>query len=390
MQEPAVEPGCQCRSLSTRLERPRPMTRLKLALAAALAFVSLVGCAHGRGASQGAGAQELHFDEVVITGDLELDKLNDEELFAAGTSFFAAEDYAQAARYFGRICDFHPNSKHRRAALYNAGLALEKLKAWDDAWVRFSVLADPAKGTGDALDASYRVAETLYHSERYSEAIDVLKVIAGRADLPVDRRIEARVQQGVCELENGQTDVAETTFRSVLNTWNELPDYFPAQAQFFLGEVFRIHYESIELDGTKSTDKLAEDLEYKSELLLSSQGHYLRTIRIGNGYWATAAGQRIGGLYENMYEHMMNAPAPAELVDSEKEVYRAELRKKIRVLISKAITVYERTLEAAERIGSTSPFVAQTRESLARMKQLLLAEARAEEEAPPSSRPPGS
>lgn len=370
------------------------MRHLLTSIVAALAFSSLVGCAHGR-AGAGPNAQEVSFDEVLITGDLELDKLNDEELFAAGTSFFAAEDFAQAARYFGRICDFHPNSRHRRAALYNAGLSLEKLKAWDEAWVRFSELADPAKGTGDALDASYRVAETLYHSERYTDAIEVLKVIAERGDLPADRRIEARVQQGVCELELGQTDVAESTFRGVLNTWNELPDkdlvddYFPAQAQFFLGEIFRVHYESIELDGSKNTDKLAEDLEYKSELLLSAQGHYLRSIRIGNGYWATAAGQRIGNLYENMYDHMVHAPAPAELAEAEQEVYRAELRKKIRVLISKAITVYERTLEAAERIGSSSPFVEQTRESLKRMKDLLLAEARAEEETPPSP-PPGS
>lgn len=388
-----MSPGCQSREPLTGSDLAS-MRHLLTSIVAALAFSSLVGCAHGR-AGAGTNAQEVSFDEVLITGDLELDKLNDEELFAAGTSFFAAEDFAQAARYFGRICDFHPNSRHRRAALYNAGLSLEKLKAWDEAWVRFSELADPAKGTGDALDASYRVAETLYHSERYTDAIEVLKVIAERGDLPADRRIEARVQQGVCELELGQTDVAESTFRGVLNTWNELPDkdlvddYFPAQAQFFLGEIFRVHYESIELDGSKNTDKLAEDLEYKSELLLSAQGHYLRSIRIGNGYWATAAGQRIGNLYENMYDHMVHAPAPAELAEAEQEVYRAELRKKIRVLISKAITVYERTLEAAERIGSSSPFVEQTRESLKRMKDLLLAEARAEEETPPPP-PPGS
>ncbi|MCC6335490.1 MAG: tetratricopeptide repeat protein [Myxococcales bacterium] len=368
------------------------MHRLLSAVLAFLALSSLAGCAHTRERDQ---MQNLQFDEVLITGDLELGKLNAEELFAAATTFFAAEDFAQAARYFGRICDFHQSSPHYRAALYNAGLSLEKLKAWDEAWVRFTVLADPAKGTGDALDASYRVAETLYHSERYPEAIEVLKVIGARADLPTDRRIEARVQQGVCELEMGQPDIAEATFRAVLAEWSALPDrdlvddYFPGQAQFFLGEIFRVHYESIELDGSKNTEKLAEDLEYKSELLLSSQGHYLRAIRVGNGYWATAAGQRIGGLYENMYDHMIHAPAPSELADAEKEVYRAELRKKIRVLISKAITVYERTLEAAERIGSSSPFVEQTRGSLQRMKELLLAEARAEEEPPPSP-PPGS
>lgn len=362
---------------------------------APLFAVLAVGCAHLRPQTTATPAvQQVTFDDVVITGDLELEKLNDEELFAAGTSFYAAEDWAQAARYFSRICDFHPNSKHRRLALYNAGLSFEKLKAWDEAYAKFIELADPAKGTGDSLDAAFRVAEVLYHLERFAEAIDVLRVIADRPDLSVDKRIEARTQQGICELESNDMDTAEKSLRSVLTMYTEHPDkelideYFPAQAQFFVGEIYRLRYESVVLDANKSTEKLADDLEYKSELLLSSQGHYLRAIRLGNGYWATAAGQRIGQLYENMYDHMTNAPAPADLSQDEQDVYRAELRKKIRVLISKAITVYERTLEAAERIGAQSPFVEETRASLQRMKQLLLAEAKAEEEAPPPPPPP--
>lgn len=331
----------------------------------------------------------VEFEPVVITGDLELDKLNDEELFAAGTSFYAAEDYAQAARYFGRLADFFPNSRHRRNALYNAGLSLEKVKMWEEAYQRFSELSDPKKGTGDALDAAYRVAETLYHLERFDDAVAVLDAIASRSDLRIDKILEARTQQGVCELESGRADVAETTLRKVLSLYQEAPDkdviddYFPAQAQFFLGEIFRLHYESITLDANKTVDELAKDLEYKAELLLSSQGHYLRAIRIGNGYWATAAGAQIGGLYENLYDHMINAEAPRELNREEADVYKQELRKKIRVLLTKAITVYERTLEAAERIGAQSPFVEKTRESLKRMKDLLLADAKAEEEEPP-------
>jgi tetratricopeptide (TPR) repeat protein len=356
--------------------------------------VVAAGCVHTRGKVVAAPGQEVRFDEVVITGDLDLAKLNDEELFAAATSFYAAEDWAQAARYFGRLADFHPKSIHRRASLYNAGLALEKLKAWDDAHARFVELADPAKGTGDALDASYRLAEVLYHAERFSEAVDVLKAISARNDLNFDKRFEAKVQQGVCELEMGQKEVAEATLRAAVGEWNELPDkdlvddYFPGQAQFFLGEIFRLHYESVTLDGNRPTEKLAEDLEYKSELLLSSQGHYLRAIRVGNGYWATASGSRIGGLYENMYEHMVNAPAPNELRAEERDVYRSEIRRKIRVLITKAITVYERTLEAAERIGASSPFVEETKTSLRKMKELLLAEVKADEEAPPPPPPP--
>jgi tetratricopeptide (TPR) repeat protein len=370
------------------------MSHLMRLLSAAL-LMTAVACAH----SQNAGlVHEVRFEDVVVTADLELDKLNDEELFAQGTSFYAAEEYAQAARYFGRIADFHASSTHRRQALYNAGLSLVKLHSYDDALARFIELSDPAKGTGDSLDAAFQVALVYYKLERHAEAVEVLKTIADRSELPPDKRLEARVQQGVCEVEVGlptnSLDAAEKTLRSALEFWQDSPekelinDEFPSQAQFYLGEIFRLHYESIILDGSKDTEKLAQDLEYKSELLLSSQGHYLRAIRMGNGYWATASGQRIGNLYENMYEHMTNAPTPSDLDAREAETYKSELRKKIRVLITKAITVYERTLEAAERIGSVNPFVETTKQSLQRMKELLLAEAKSDDVPEPLPPPP--
>lgn len=360
--------------------------------------LGLVGCrttGAGRpdGLAEGAPRREIHFDAVTVTGDLELEKLNDEELFAEGTSAFAAKDFKQAARYFDRLVDFHPDSPHRRAALYNAGLAHERLEQWEEARHRFAELADPAHGQDDALDAAFRVAETLYHLERYTEAASLLATLAAREDIPVGRRMEAQVQQGICELEAGGNEQAEATLRKALARYealseterDEVDDYFPAQAHFFIGETYRLHYEAVKLDPAKGSDKLAEDLNYKAELLLSAQGHYLRSIRVGNGYWATAAGAQIGQMYENLYEHMMNSPAPAELDAEEAEIYRQELRKKIRVLLTKSINIYERTLEAAERIGSQNAFVERTRESLRKVKEWLLADAETEPPPPPAS-----
>ncbi|RKH15407.1 hypothetical protein D7Y15_40625 [Corallococcus sp. AB030] len=351
--------------------------------------LTLTGCrTTGTGTKPDATAnkQVVEFDPVTVTADLELDKLNDEELFAGGTSAFAANDFKQAARYFGRLADFHPNSQHRRQALYNAGLAHQRLKEWDDAYGRFAELAEPEKGQGDALDASFRVAESLYHLERYEEAVKLLTTLAARADLPAGRRIEAQVQQGICQVEAGRTDDAEGTLRKALAAYDALPDkaevedYFPAQAHFFVGEIYRLHYEAVKLEASRGSDGLAQDLNYKAELLLSAQGHYLRAIRVGNGYWATAAGAQIGALYENLHEHMVNSPTPPELNAEEAEVYRQELRKKIRVLLTKSINIYERTLEAAERIGSQNAFVDRTRQSLEKVKTLLLADADADTE----------
>ena len=68
-----------------------------------------------------------------------------------------------------------------------------------------------------------------------------------------------------------------------------IDDYYPAQAQFFLGRFYRTYFSQAVLDPNKpgGTEQLAKDLEYKAELLLSAQGHYLRAIRMGNTTWAT-------------------------------------------------------------------------------------------------------
>jgi tetratricopeptide (TPR) repeat protein len=367
-------------------------------MVAAAVAVTCIGCTGARKAQVADGEdrappREVHFEPLHVVGDPELESLNDEELFAGGTSAYAANDFKKAARYFGRLADFHPDSRHRRVSLYNAGLAHQRLEEWEQAYQRFGDLSDPERGFGDALDATFRVAETLYHLDRHLEAAAILELVANRGDLSWNKRVEAQVQNGICLLEAGMSQPAESSLRRAVSMYNglvhkeEVDDYYPSQAQFFLGEIYRLHYESVVLDPEKGTEKLGEDLEHKAQLLLSAQGHYLRAIRMGNGYWATASGARIGGLYENLYDHMVNSPAPAELDAEAAEVYRQELRKKIRILISKAINVYERTLEAAERIGAQNAFVDNTRLSLRKMKDLLLADAQREEEEAMPARP---
>lgn len=350
----------------------------------AAALVS-VGCRTSGGIGRGVERSEVHFAPVVVRGDPELEKLNDEELFAQGTAAYGAGDYLQSARYFDRIIDFHRASPHRRVALYQSGLSHQRLNQWEEAGVRFSELADAQRGTGDALDAVFRLAETHYHVERFTEAAELLGIVASREDLPLGKRLEAKVQQGVCIMETGDLTAAEKLLRAVVHTWQDLEDprevddYIPSQAQFFVGEIYRLHYEAVRLDVSKGVDALAQELEYKAQLLLSAQGNYLRAIRMGNGYWATAAGAQVGGLYENLYEHMISTQAPGELDAEQAELYRQELRKKIRVLLSKAISIYERTLEAAERIGAANGFVERSRQSLQKMKDLLLADVRTDD-----------
>src|SRR5262249_31158064 len=149
--------------------------------------------------AQGVRPVEMPAQEV--RGDPALARMNDEELFAAGSSAFAAGDARRAAACFERLVISFPESPHLRQAHFNAGLALERLEDWDAARRHFIEIADPY-GKDDALDASFHHAETLYHLERYPEAITLLGKIAARTDLPVARRLEAQVQLGICQVDS--------------------------------------------------------------------------------------------------------------------------------------------------------------------------------------------
>ncbi len=327
-------------------------------------------------------AAEIRYDPQPVEVsrlDLELSGKNDEELFAVGTAAFSSGDFRRAAAAFARVADLFPTSAHEAAALFDAGLAYEKAEDWRLALERFRALERKYVGA-DPTEASFRGAECLYHLRDLAEARAALDRLAGREDLDASDRIRALTQRGIVELEDGKTEEAEKSLRLALSRWKaadeseRLDDYYPAQAQFYLGEVYREWFLAIRLDPAKGgEDKLGKELEYKAEMLLSAQGHYLRAVRIGNADWAVASGYRIGELYDELHRQLTEAPLPPGMDDEHAAAYRSELKKKVRVLVTKAIAIYERTLATAERARvENNRFVERTQASLDRMKRTLL------------------
>ena len=374
------------------------MRRLAPVLAAA-------ACATARGPSGPPPPQELRFAEPAVVEatplGVELSGKNDEELFAVGTAAFAAADYARAAAAFGRLADLFPASAHHPAALYDAGLAHERLSEWRLGLERFRALERDYVGP-DADEASFRVAECLWHLGELAEARAALDRLAGRKDLEPLDQIRALTWRGVVELDQGDAEAAERSLRLALLAWGQrgdrerLDDYFPAQAQYYLGEVYRRHFQAVKLDPSRDgEDRLEQALELKAELLLSAQGHYLRAIRMGNPDWAVASGYRIGELYDELHAHLTGAAIPPGLDAESEAAYRAELARKVRVLLTKAVAVYERTLDAAQRARVENVFVDRTQASLDRVKQALALDGAAAEAGgvPPDadpSRPPAA
>ncbi len=366
--------------------------RLLPLLATALASAALACAAVPRRASApaappagAAGEPVLRFDpeEVKVSPlDLELADKNDEELFALGTAAYGAKDYPRAAAAFARIADRFPGSRHEPAALFDAGLAYEELEEWRLALERFRALSHGWEGP-DALEAEFKVAECQYQLAELGDAHATLEGIAARPALPAAARVRVLTQLGVVELEDGRPDDAEATLRRALAAWQaqgdeeRLDPYYPAQAEYYLGETYRGWFLALAVDPSAGDDrKLQEELEHKAEMLLSAQGHYLRAIRMGDDRWAVASGYRVGELYDSFRQQLLEAPMPPGLDDEAARAYRTELRKRVRVLAAKAIGAYEAALGRAGRSGVDDlRFLGDAQQALQRLQHALEDEA---------------
>ncbi|MGZ6144028.1 MAG: tetratricopeptide repeat protein, partial [Myxococcales bacterium] len=229
-------------------------------------------------------------------------------------------------------------------------------------------------------DAQFHAALAEYKLGRLAAAAQRLHDLAARPGVTILQKASAMVQEAVCRIESGARADGEVLLRSALEIYdrdNEEPidPALPAQAEFWLGEAFRGSFAAEQLDpAAMSSGQLSDALERKAQFLLSAQGHYLRCIRRGDGEWATAAGYRIGELYEGMYDQLLNAPMPRGLDEQQQALYRQQLREKVKNLLGKAIRIYEETLSTAQRTGASNAYVEKTRQALERLRKLLTQE----------------
>src|SRR6185295_18331439 len=101
-----------------------------------------------------------------------------------------------------------------------------------------------------------------------------------------------------------------------------------------------------------------------------------------------------------LYDSFMNAPVPKELKGEAREVYLAELHKKIRILLEKSMKWQRENLLMIERLGVNTDWAEKSKLAYAKLQRLLDPKAPPEEtnpaggeggrrdKAPPAPRPP--
>ena len=302
-----------------------------------------------------------------------LSAMDDATLFDAGTRAFQAGDFEQAAQSFDKLWQDFPKSPQVLPALFDAALSQERLARYGESLARLTKYL----ALKDEPEAQFHAAFAEYQLHRLEAAAARLHSLSSRPDLKPLLKAQALLQEGVCKIEGGPRAEGEKLVRDALAAYEKLDERvdpaLPAQAEFWLGEASRGSFKEALLDpGAMDDSRLQDALEQKSRFLLAAQDHYLKAIHKGDGEWATAAGFRIGEMYESFYDELIQAKPPPGFTAEQRALYESELHKKVRRLVEKAIRIYEQTLTQAQESGSKSSYRQKTQESLDRLRKLLL------------------
>lgn len=353
---------------------------LLAAIAGALSCAPLAGaCASTPPAIE---LPEMSFQVVSGERGPRVESLDPETLYEEGNRAYQSLDFVLAAEKYGLVADRFPTSRFGPASAYNAGMSLEKVQRHADAIRRYEQLVSLVPGTRDAQDGLFRIAacqEALEDWAGMKRTGAILLSPHVQAPTALDRiashAIRGRGAEGLAELA-----LAERDYRAALDLYRDhlaLPAIaqspFVSLAQFRIGEIYRQLFSSIQF--RLPLDRMARDLEDKSNFFLMAQTAYLRAVRLKNPAWAVVAGYRLGLLYEVMYDDMMSAEIPPELTREEVELYYAELRGQVRPLLDRAIDIYERNLRLGQRFGRQDEWVQKTEASLARLRDVMRADA---------------
>ncbi|TNF29504.1 MAG: hypothetical protein EP329_15515 [Deltaproteobacteria bacterium] len=350
---------------------------------ARLAHLLVVGALAGTGACASSGAETVRMDPMTFQvvdegGRLSVEQLDPEVLFHEGNRAFEAGEWTTAARKYRLVHERFAESRFAVVSAYNAALSLEHDGKCDESLPLYRWVVDRTRGSKDAQDALFRVAACGEALGRWELTLETTAEILRPhyAEISVVDRIGARVHHGYAQQNLGRLALAERDFKAALAEYQRHLDV-PALgkspevslAQFQIGELYRDLFASIRFK--LPPDRMARDLQDKSNFFLMAQSAYLKTLRLQHPRYAVVAGYRLGALYEVMYDDMMAAEIPPELTREEVEAYYVELRDKIRPLLVRAIDIYERNLRMGQRFGTTNDWVARTEASLARLKEVL-------------------
>ena len=309
--------------------------------------------------------------------DVTLERLDPADHFRRAAAAYNIGAMREALSHFLAVVIRHPESPDFSESAYRSGVVYEKFSRYEKALDYYRRALDVDTSPARVRDLRFRILGCLFmmkDTAGQQEQVDILEKSTGLND---DDMLELHVRESVLIFQRDGAEKAaprlEDAYKEWERGWNSqrvLNNYFGAMAAFYLGEVERERSRTVILQ--LPSEKVMEGLNVKARHLLEAQDKYVRCIKTNNIYWATAAGYRVGELYENLYDDFLGAPHPENQTAEQKEVYDCILAKRITVLMHKAIRIWDDAVRMGTRLRVDNEWTKRTHEKLEVIKARYL------------------
>ncbi len=323
--------------------------------------------------------QGEEFRVVGSSGSGQGDAFDATLLFERGIALMREQHCPEALVEFDRLVAQFPTASIIPLAHYNRGLCLQRGQRWPDA---ATAMQSAAVSTEPVLahDALFRLAvvgESGANPAWVLEATDALRTRA--LPLTLTERVEVAARRASARLAQGNLEEAEreaTEAASIAPTPEAIraldDDTHAAEAKVVLAEVTRRRSLAVRY-AVEAPDAEAA-ITRRVQLVTHAHAQFNEAIRVGHPDWAAAAGFRIGEMYRDLYDTIVDAPTPPDWDDAQRRVYRERTSERLRPLLQGALRSWEATLTMARRIGITSnEWVRRADEAVERLRAVVIA-----------------
>lgn len=298
-----------------------------------------------------------------------------QQLFEEGTSAFTRHDFSACDRAYEKLLQRFPISRYVHSALYNRGLCLELLGLHRTAAVSFRRHAQLSTELRDRRDGEFRLGFNLVKAGDYPTAMHLYDRLLTQKDLGTADRAECRLRRGTILARSGKPAEAERELKRAMELVTQAYEgvlrgnELFAESHYRRGEIYQGLSHRVRLK--LPIKNMRGDLRDKIRFFRQSQSSYIDALNVQHTYWATAAGLKLGELYEQFYTDVLAAEVPDDFDEDTKHFYVVELKKQLQPLLEQSVTIYEKNVQMSLRMGAENEWVTETELRLRLLRGLI-------------------
>lgn len=298
-------------------------------------------------------------------------------LFERAVALMREQRCAEALLQFDLLVQQFPLASVIPLAQYNRGLCLQRAQRWPEAAAAMTAAA-ASRDAELAHDALFRLAAVGVSGANPTWVIEATDALQQRSlPLSIPDRVELFARRGSARLAAENLDEAELEAQravAIAPTEDAVhaldDDTYAAEARVVLGEVTRRRANAV-IYRVEAPDAEAA-ITRRVNLVTHAHLQFNDAIRAGNPDWAAAAGFRIGEMYRDLYDTIVDAPTPPTWDAAQRQIYRARTTERLRPLLQGALRSWELTLTMARRTGITNnEWVRRASEAVDRLRTIV-------------------